>query len=306
MSSDDWLRVQQQLAGLVSLQTGRLSGRFPPTSPPEVPLVLALEGDVLVWSMFSDEEPRRWPESPPDLEGALDRFIRIRDAAGVLGFAKRFGPLRLCEHGVPFSHSTYCQPTKREPVASWLGYAETARAVVAIASQMRRNRYASREDRDKLWAAWPQLQSGGSKREIFEELLSMSRLAEERGVHSPPYSQWLLMRPVIEWFVDVSGVRPGIPAGWQGETQCPVFELQGHGVLGALGVQLLAAVGGAHEIHLCQSCGEPYTPRRQPQRGRRHYCDRPQCKTYGARLRARDHRARGDRCPEPPRDKEDA
>jgi hypothetical protein len=96
----------------------------------------------------------------------------------------------------------------------------------------------------------------------------------------------------LDWWIGMTNVRPTISADWNGRADRPPIELAGAGVWGVLSVQLLAAVAGAHEVYFCQACGRSYVPIRQPQRGRRHYCYRPECKARGARLRKRDERAR--------------
>lgn len=61
------------------------------------------DGDYLLWASRNPESPDarfRVAES----KGALGRFRNIRTTRQVGNFARRYGPLGLCEHGLPYAH----------------------------------------------------------------------------------------------------------------------------------------------------------------------------------------------------------
>jgi hypothetical protein len=70
-----------------------------------------LDGDRLLsepTDPFAVENPAPNVET---FDGALDRFVAIRDADDVLRFARRFGVLNLCEHGLPHGIDHGCGNT---------------------------------------------------------------------------------------------------------------------------------------------------------------------------------------------------
>ncbi len=91
----------------------------------------------------------------------------------------------------------------------------------------------------------------------------------------------------MEWWLDVSGVRPLF---WWTEEGTHV-EFWG-GAFAALGLQLMRAVGKTRSLHQCSGCGELYArPNRKAQTGRRNFC--PSCGEREAnRLRQERYRMR--------------
>jgi hypothetical protein len=119
-----------------------------PFSPAPVLLwrIVGIEDGALVWEETPAEtgvgDARPWN---PDPAGALDAFLTIAEAGDidaaaprVLAFATTYGPLQLCEHGVPGGHfPDGCAPVHREPLAVWLGHARQLRALVDLAATVR-------------------------------------------------------------------------------------------------------------------------------------------------------------------------
>jgi hypothetical protein len=128
-----------------------------------------LDGEELIWREVSGEHPDRWPRYVGDTGGALDAFLAIENATGVQSFARRFGPLFLCGHLLPQSHQEGCRPTRREPVSRWLELVRHARAIIDVASQMRRALHGRREAWEELYAG--HRQPDGRFPEALENLI---------------------------------------------------------------------------------------------------------------------------------------
>jgi hypothetical protein len=256
-----------------------------------------LEEGLLVWREFSDQLPGTWPQYVQDTRRALDRFVEIGDASGVLSFARRFGPLLLCSHGFPASHGSGCQPTRREPVSRWLWFVRRFQAVIAIASKMRQDRYGNRDDWNALFEDRRQIDGAfpADVEQLLEALSGQRSRQARKGQQDrfgPSAPQWLYLKQVLDEWIATAGVRPSIPLTWNGRTERPDLEFSSYGIFGVLVMQLQRAVTGSHEIYFCDACQRPYTSTRQPRRDRRRFCGRPECKKLGDRLKKRDQRAR--------------
>ena len=126
--------------------------------------------------------------SPPvevDFTGALDRFARLGSAPEILRFARRYGVLEFCQHGMPYSHNPrflsipllglvqspslwqpieegaesepgfliqergqrpWCEPTGSEATQGWLFWSRMAAALLNIAAALAGDRPTSRAD----------------------------------------------------------------------------------------------------------------------------------------------------------------
>jgi hypothetical protein len=291
----DEFQAKAELGGLTD-PDGQLSGGSPPTGSLFVPVVIRLEGDSLVWREFSQDSSG----FPPlrDAKGALDRFVRIKQADDVLAFARRYGPLQLCGHGKPASHGgedeegrlLKCRPSRREPVDRWLFYVANARAILKIASAMRQGILAERRDWDELYRS-RRTEAGtfGGAEQTLRNLSGQGLPVPRDMVAS---LQWLHLSNVVNYWVNVSNVRPEVSRSWTGKDSAPGIELVGVGIFGALAVQLLAAIAGAHGTYFCCGCGDPYRASRRPRTGQRHFCRKEECKRAGTRERQSAHRAR--------------
>jgi len=226
-----------------------------------------------------------------DPKGMLDAFIRIRDGADVVRFARRYGVLQICEHGFPASHNppalgfsergglvTWCYPLGFgeadwwEPLDRWYYFADQARAMVAIAANLRQDKPGTAGDWGAVFAAHP--------RERIDALC-------ERLGQSVQSGRVYLRQVLLEW-LSLGNVRPGLR--WPGEEEVPSLSFTG-GTFGLLGVQLLFAIAAAHQLAICSGCGTPYL-RKKPRRKRHNFCEN--CgERVASRLRQR-RRRKGD------------
>lgn len=88
--------VRDYLAGGNGLlgQSGMIRPRHAPKN-----IRLTEDGRYIAWTMPGDAT------ESVDPSGLLDEFVRLITAEDVLRFARKFGPLLLCNHGAPITHS---------------------------------------------------------------------------------------------------------------------------------------------------------------------------------------------------------
>ncbi|MFC1902438.1 hypothetical protein ACFLX3_05900 [Chloroflexota bacterium] len=205
--------------------------------------------------------------------GALNDFVRIKTPDDIITFARRYGPLGLCKHGLPPMHRgtwyrdviidgelsevidtgewnpadgaserRWCPPCSPEPVKKWLEYSELALSYLNLAASFKAGR--------------------------VEALRGVGKLSLIDGIN--------------EWLGD-AGVR--LELNW--DNQEPVLILTGGGVFGALGVQLLTAVT-ANTLAVCSGCKKPYLRKvRKPKPREHNFC--PNCgPKVASKLRQRE------------------
>ncbi|MEW6143366.1 MAG: hypothetical protein AB1597_09500 [Chloroflexota bacterium] len=232
-----------------------------------IPQHIYLIGDSLYYRNDVDYSPERVDDT-----GALDAFVRIKTDDDILRFARRYGPLGLCKHGLPPMHRGswyrdviqdgelvevirmdeweprlggsergWCPPVSPEPIKKWLEYSSLALSYLTLAASFKR---------DKV---------------------------ELKGI-----GKFFLRDGINEWLGD-AGIK--LELTW--DSQEPTLTLTGGGIFGALGVQLLTAVT-ANTLAVCSGCGKPYLRGvRKPKPGQRNFCSN--CRSRVAdRLRQRD------------------
>lgn len=249
--------------GEMSILTGAL-----PFDQLSIPQHIYIIGDFLYYRSDDDYSVAR------DDVGALDAFVRLKRPEDVLRFARRYGPLGLCKHGLPPMHRGswyrdvikdgelvevihtgeweprlggsergWCPPVSPEPIKKWLVLSELALSHVNLAASL--------------------------KTGTIRELKGFAKL--------------FLMDRVNEWLGD-AGVR--LELNW--DKHEPVLTLTGGGAFGALGVQLLTAVT-ANTLAVCSGCGKPYLRMtRRPKAGQRNFCGTCVSNGIPNRLRQRD------------------
>lgn len=271
--------------------------RFPETNL-WVPSHVELRGDQLHWAWRSDAGV-----ASPD--GMLSRFVAIRDGRGVVAFARRYGVLGICKHGLPATHNTPAMPgalgreglgcmpllsagaagdpqdyTFWEPLAIWLSTVWAANAILHLATASYTGRMA----------------------EPFAVSLAYGLAAKEAAdpqvVHFHQTRPREMLAALVNWWLYIGGTS--VALDWTGSV--PSIRLSGArlpfvpATFGVLAGQLMLAVARAHALLICSYCASPYLreKRYQPRRWKgRNYC--PKCHTEGVpgRLRQRRKRAKG-------------
>ncbi len=210
----------------------------------------------------------------------LRAFANLVDAPPerVLAFARRWGPLGCCRHGLPSSHSLDCAPCGWdgqggwEPLARWDFFTRRAQAVLFVASRMRDGSTGSIQELQPLAF------------DLAKVLLAAGRL-ESKKVCPPDW--WALVIGVVNQWIEDGGVRPRLLlSGDVGKVRPRLvltptwrFPEPEFSLFGALGMQLAFAVAGERGLAFCSTCCAWFEPGRQLRAGVRHYC--PDCARRG-------------------------
>ena len=235
------------------------------------PNIVEREGEKLLWRATPGKEKRVHPGRE-----LIEDFIRLHDSPPdqIVKYAKRWGVLGLCSHGLPASHSfpsfvskiEVCEPVpakrgsgySEESLEKWRDFSKQADGLLNIAAQVHKGLRVRPED----WEVVFPLFATPSTTETHFEALQPER-------HRIAY--------VVQRWLALGAVRPRFT--WEGLT--PTFELggptdKGAGLFGALAVQLLLIISCIDGLAHCSGCGKPYIPSKRPQADRRSYC--PECR----------------------------
>lgn len=251
--------------GSESILTGSL-----PFGQLSIPRHIDLAGNNLYWYDDPLDDYKR--DSANDT-GALNAFIRIETPDDILQFARRYGPLGLCKHGLPPMHrgSQY-----RDEIidGELVGVIDTGEWNPAGGTSERRWCAPCGSEPIKKWFDYVGLASSYLN---LAALLKVDKEKRMRGLR-----QLFLQDGVNEWLGDAGII---LEMNWTSNE--PILTLIGGRVFGALGVQLLSAVT-TNNLAFCSGCGIPYLRKgRKPQAGRRNFC--PDCGAKVAnKLRQRD------------------
>jgi hypothetical protein len=250
--------------------------------------MIKIEGDRLYWR--ENLEGNGWGWYPIHSgPGLLEGFVRLTDASpeAICTFARRWGVLRICHHGLPATHNprppelpaqsgiaTWCYPLRQsgwywEPLDIWHDFARRARAVLNLAAAMGQKTSTRREDWAVLHDTWAQRWDAS-------------------GGNVPVATMHLVLEHVVNTWLVWGHVCPML----EGSNHGLRIELRGGGLFGAIAVQLLAAVSRSKGWAVCINCGDVYSPLRRPKRSQRTYCHKPECKAAAIRDAMRDYRAR--------------
>ena len=266
-----------------------------------VPASTRLESNVLLWTDYvdEDEETKRVlkPRRVSPGTGMLNRFVRLGDAEppAILRYARRWGVLQICEHGLPASHRQeflsvaaleriWCHPSGWpgecwEPLESWRFYANKAAAFLSISAQLRRDNPGDEE----LWERvifWPKT---NMEIEGFKEPLTRRYLPNEQLL---PLCKRSFTTHLMIWLT-IGGVKL-VPVWRSDFVQVTVAAPN---LFGALGVQLLFAASASEGLAICSSCKKPYVPKRRVRTNQRNYCE--DCGDHAAwRHASREYRKR--------------
>ncbi|MEX0754702.1 MAG: hypothetical protein WD556_06225 [Actinomycetota bacterium] len=262
-------------------------------------------------------------------DGLLDGFVRLaedEDGQEILAYARRWGTLDLCRHGLPRSHpgvpsgnlalrvlqaprpsaaggGSWCEAASQrewrvEPCSGWRRtgtvFALMTRAMIAV----KKNEAPD----PKVW--------GG----LHPEFARISDLRSFRGVppakrglahraSAPPRPEPLPLSTVqqtdearryVGFLLDDLLRLADLRLAFQWTENVPKLTLSSAGGLFvALVIQLVLAATGGVGFAICSGCARPYAPIRRPANGRRNYCVDCRDRKISARDAKRDYRARG-------------
>lgn len=281
---DDFV-VQCELAGVLS-EAGTFD-RPHQERQYRVPAVIGVDCGLLIWRW--DKALTRNPPRPKAHGlGLLMEFMRLVDAQPetILAFARKWGVLEICKHGLPSTHNCrkaitlsgrWCQPLSytdfenyMEPIPYWHFYAKQMWAMLKIASQLKQGKTGLAED-------WKILLDPG--------LLGYPR--DKVDLFLPFFGQTVAddiigIRKMLDRWLSMGDVRPNLV--WDEEGCFVSFD---NTLFGMLAYQVMLAIGRTEGLGFCSGCGEHYAPkRRQTKVGQRNYC--PAC---GKRAAWRDAKA---------------
>ena len=302
----DTLRAQAELAGM-EIEGADLAIRADREVsygvPSEIAIVSASElrspaiikpgPERLAWPWVNDGGPvltYKWLDLKhvsPRKGKCLDAFIRLMDVRedrfpqAVLDFARRWGPLEICEHRKPQNHRDLADPPcqsfstgrgqRTEPVEAWRRYSRQLRAILLVAANLHQDRPGDKAD-------WADVERGEPEGISIEDhyywgpgeiagnviherqtvALALERWFRYGQVGLSP--QWLTRRNAKEhWF----------------EIQTAYWRLAGR-----LAVDLAAALRSPNGLYRCAGCGRPFTPKkRRRARNREKWCESEECKS---------------------------
>jgi len=262
-----------------------------------------------------------------ETEELLDAFLRLAQTPddGILEFAKRYGPLRLCaRHGVLECHrpmgtwgtttdpiastdeimnfdyaSTWCRakiesdsPRRySEPLSLWRRHAQEARDLLEIASKLR---HLEKHAPNRVEAAVDISQYVSSVAEKWKQLdgVDLADPAYNHESWSWMHNPWLRLAENLNRWLRISDVEVFVTL----RKREPRITLGSHrwmsSVFSLIALELVSVVAGASGLAVCSNCALPYLLNRSAAEGKRTYC--PDCRAKGIPVRdaARDRRAR--------------
>lgn len=287
-----------------------------PSRHSQIPSLIEVKEDNLVWGSSDGDYGWHYPTAVSHQE-ILDSFVQIQNAGDVKKFARRFGVLELCEHGLPATHSPsplwitgphrfipgwnmelapqekwpYCVATRNESLTQWLAIAQYLKEILLAVLTVRND-----EDEDDI-------------KHVVTKALNIRHNIVTHLEEDP----WSLLTSLMpRKMEELTGKQTIIGFGkklcaymisellqWGGVTTSLVWSNSeesrlsfNNGLSGALALDLAAVSSKAHSVANCTICNRPYLPSRKPQEGRRNYCGQEGCRRTGNALNQRSFRQR--------------
>jgi hypothetical protein len=247
-----------------------------------VPRDIQLDGDSLTWPWVPAGDEKRTAYRQAN-SGMLGGFIRLHETTDerILAYARRWGVLGICHHGLPCSHNQYpyglhdlfrpCLPMLvpqpaggsvfrlTEPLASWRAWSRKAQSLMNIGARLNQGKLAHAKD----WRRLKEIHDSGLGTEEGEPF--MRTMAKARAELGNELDGWISMgqvRPRISWRKDKA--RFSLDAVSSGPN---LF-----GIL-ALNIAISIAAGeGEKGLAVCSACSLSYIPTRRPDPNRSNYC----------------------------------
>jgi hypothetical protein len=224
----------------------------------------------------------------------LRRFLSLEHAPAekIHAFASEFGPLYLCEHGLPNTHGLsggnmiprmsahracdvgFADGTMVEQFEQWRDLSRQANVVLDLAAEIHLGRPGS----DDLWRQLPMY--------LDDEAVGIATRAGATG--DADLDRLRLLFHINTWLLWAQ-VSPGLT--WD-QSEAPMVRFTPIGVFGAIALQVATRVGRVAPTAICSACGLHYERiGRAAKIGQRNYC--PDCRpTAATRLAKRDQRQR--------------
>jgi hypothetical protein len=286
------------------LKSGRFSRR------------VAIELNDLVWDAVTVHEKRALAWTDPSFHAnLLDDFLALdanQNTDELLEFARKYGPLGLCGHGIALGHralSTHrCYwvgskvsevSTTREPVRAWRQYAARAAGIVNVAKMLHEGEIVAEKEWAWLYLGIPnrtgmfsverQLKSilkgqslGDFKRlgefvaREGERLGYLGRLNLAMRKRNTLAQQRQTLADVLSYWLDECDSALCVVWSESGIEKRLGGYGQNHLLMG-IGTRLLDAVERHENRYRCDVCGRLHERARRPREGYGVYCGRSDC-----------------------------
>lgn len=266
--------MQCELAGLLS-ETGNFDRPYQGRQF-RAPIVLGNDDGLLIWH-WEDKVMSKPLRPEAHGFGLLCEFMNLADAPveTILAFARKWGVLEICQHGLPCTHNLLyadtflgrlCFPfsytdTKffYEPISYWYFYARQMRALLNIAVRLKQGVPGLVED-------WKVVQVSGLDQKSEVKILGEELFAEIFGRTAK--DDRLFMLKLLDHWLSMGDVRPTLV--WDDEHCSVSFD---NTLFGMLVMQLMLEISSSGGIAFCHGCGKSYAPKgRRPKVGQRNYC----------------------------------
>lgn len=244
-----------------------------------VPRDIRLERDRLVWTDTYHEDPEsdgcKHTHTSPE---TMDGFLKLSKAAPeeILRYAKQWGPIGFCKHGLPASHRSRWGPDRTgatmchvhggpdgywEPLKFWRLTSRRAMALLNIGARLSDDKLGAEADWEVLDCAFV---NPGNRDEW--------RIMSQRHTLEWQLTRWMQM-----------GLLVPVVAFRKKQLSFSLNVLLGPGLFGALAYQLALAISSTDGLSVCSACGRAFTPTRRPTASRRSYCSH--CRKIGRPVR---------------------
>ena len=225
--------------------------------------------------VFNPKERKESSQNQTKNAEALYRFINLvnKPDIEVLEFARQWGVLDFCEHGIPFTHSRdnwvdhyrywneACLPAGRERIARWKTIAIRFREILNAAASLRRRQ-------------------GQQKRQRRH-----SRQTKKTWT-------WIDVTKKANQWLNYSNVGIKMPETIAANEHSPKIQISCSSLFDVLVVQLWMAILEARQLMVCEECGDLFGSRAPRRLNERTFC--ADCRSNGVpeRYAATDLRMR--------------
>jgi hypothetical protein len=264
------VKEELELAGVTLGADRRLARPLPGEgwSAPRVASELVADPSGRPALKLLDADGENWRNHYRDT-GLLEDFVGLVGAsdARILRFARKFGAIRFCVHGVAIGHTPL--RLSSDPFSPCL-------EVLSVqATELYRAEAARVSSSLRIAAALHRRQS--PPEEALKRLRTTTTgldLTPFLGSGPPSVQGRKLLMLEVNDRLHRGQVQPELfwPASG------PLAELRASGVFGAIARQLLFAVVRIEGLAICTHCGQSFTPSRRPRSQERSWCEKADCR----------------------------